>query len=70
MVISISLSAVGISIALVGICINLIITRPYVGAAYCMKEDIVKRKVRWANVGNTLLVIGTVLQLASLLLKK
>jgi len=67
---SISLSAVGISIALIGICINLIFTIPYVGAAYCMNEKVVKRKTRWAKVGNVLLVSGTVCQLISLFLKK
>jgi hypothetical protein len=70
MVCGIPLSAVGISVALIGICINLIFTIPYVGAACCMKEEVVKRKTRWANVGNTLLVVGTVCQLASLFLKK
>ena len=70
MVVGISLSAVGISVALVGICINLISTSPYVGAAYCMKEDVVKRKTRWANVGNAFLVVGTLCQLVSLFLKK
>lgn len=64
------LSAIGISLALIGICVNLIVAGPYVGASFCMEVETWKRKVRWANRGNAPLVLGTVIQLVSLFLKK
>ena len=70
MLLGISLSAWGVSFALVGICINLVIAKPYVGAAYYTDLKSVKRKMPWAYIGNILLVIGTVAQLVSLLLTK
>jgi hypothetical protein len=71
MIFGIPLSALGISIALVGICITLVFTKPYIGVSYYSdgnkKKD--SRKVHWANIGNCLLILGTGVQLISLFIK-
>ncbi len=72
MILGIPLSALGISIALVGLCITLPLTRPYIGVAYYAddkKEKLYRRKTLWANIGNCLLVLGTGIQLISLFIK-
>lgn len=72
MIFGIPLSALGISIALVGLCITLPLTKPYIGVA-CYgaenKEKLYRRKTLWANIGNCLLVLGTGVQLISLFIK-
>jgi hypothetical protein len=65
-----SLSALSLFIALFGICLNLIIARPYVGAAYCIDAEVVKRKAIWAWIGKILLVLGTTGQLISLFINR
>lgn len=73
MICGISISGLGISIALIGICINLVFTKPYTGTSYYSDDtpnSILKRKIIWANVGNILIVLGTAAQLLSLVIKK
>lgn len=77
MICGISLSALSVFVALVGLCMNLLVTTPFTkhmvidGGSFSDKFSEKKAQIFkvLANVGNTLLVIGTVGQLVSLFLK-
>ena len=72
-------SAIAISIALVGICLNLIVTIPSTRHAilnsgtFERNDKAFERKVLLenclANIGNVLLIIGTIGQIASVFMK-
>lgn len=66
-----TLSAISISVALIGVSLQALVVRPYVGAAYL--GDIKKAKLynwreRIGRVANCLMVVGTAGQLFSFLI--
>ena len=72
MILEISLSALGISIALIGICINLLFTKRYHGGAYFSGDTSHKANMRQLKLGKAadgLVLLGTAGQLVSLFLK-
>lgn len=69
MFISTTFSAWSIFIALVGVSLNTVFTRPYAGASYYAderKKKQYKQKEKVGRVANVLIVIGTLGQLASI----
>jgi hypothetical protein len=66
---STTFSAWSIFIALVGVSLNAVFTRPYTGASYYTnerKKKQYKQKEKVGRVANVLIVIGTLGQLASI----
>lgn len=63
------ISAISILFALLGTLLNLVLTRPYVGAAFLSGESFeqISRKMRWAKMGSILVAIGTLGQLISII---
>lgn len=71
MFVSTTFSAWSIFIALVGVSLNAVFTRPYTGASHLAderKEKQDKRKEKVGRVANFLIVIGTFGQLASIVI--
>ncbi len=66
-----TVSAISISVALVGVSLQAVVVRPYVGAAYLGSRD-KKKQYKWreriGRVANCLMVAGTAGQLFSFLI--
>lgn len=67
---AILISAISILIALVGVSINAVFTRPYSGAGQWGDKEmdlIYKRRIKFGKFANILIVIGTTGQFASII---
>lgn len=72
MVFGIPLSALSISVALVGVSVNLFFTKRYPGGAYCSGDSTHEKnmlQLKLGKVADGLVVVGTLGQLISLFVK-